>query len=211
MAKRLGTCSDCVHDPPTALTTVHQKTCSTACRGRRSRRIARQRKKQGSKGLPPAQQAMSDIIQGRTPDILRETIKEELVPLVREAITEDVMRAAASLVSMTPLMVSALHEDLQSSDKILRQRAYTLLAKFTLGNQSIAPQASAPSAQPMQVNFVLPRPGEDAEVTEVAATIVRECVECGANKPDDEFMGASDRCIECHEKVQAQVRERFGQ
>lgn len=211
---RTGVCSDCVFDPPTTLANPKAKTCSDACRGRRSRRLARQRKKSGqNRALPDHQKAMSQAVRKEVGDTMKDVVREELRPVVREAITEDVLRAAQDLVNLTPTMVGAITEDLNSSDKILRQRAYTLLAKYTLGNQSIAPAQATPSTQPMQVNFVLPRPSDTGAPQDapVAAVELRECIECHTDKPDDQFVGSSNRCVDCHREVEARVRARFGE
>lgn len=143
-------------------------------------------------------------------DAARQATRDELRPIVREAITQDVMDAISKLVNLTPTMVDAIAEDLESSDKTLRQRAYSLLARYTLGNPSVAPQPETPDQAPMQVTFHLPRPG-DASPTPVALETVdlRECVECKEHKMEADFVGASDRCQDCHDKMIAGVQARF--
>lgn len=170
-------------------------------------------------------------------DALRDVAREELRPVVRQAITEDVLRAAERLVNLTPLMVDAIEQDLRSTDKNLRQKAYTLLARHTLGNHSIAPPADEPGKAPLQVVFALPRPGgpadesipltaelpesvepPDVEVVEEPAEVaepddgstLQDCHECGVAKPMDQFVAGSDRCQKCHDDLRAQVIERFG-
>jgi hypothetical protein len=208
--RETGVCSECGE----ALANPQAKTCGAACRQKRARRI-----KRSQTGRPPLPEHLAVMSAEKGDKLVHEVAKEELRPIVREAITEDVLRAAGRLVALTPMMVDAIEEDLQSSDKILRQKAYSLLARFTLGNQSIAPQADAPAQQPMQVVFNMPRPGStDAPVPLPAeheddaapAEEVQECMECHDYKPLADFFGGSNRCIACHEELQAKVRERFG-
>jgi hypothetical protein len=132
--------------------------------------------------------------------------------VVREAITEDVLEAASKLVGLTPRMVELIARDMEPPDPAVSQKAYSLVARFTLGNQSIAPPPAEQAPQPMQVNFLLPRPGDGRAVEEVPAEAVelRHCVECEQDKPETAFVGASDRCQACHDDLQAKVAARFG-
>lgn len=187
------------------------KTCSQACRAKRSRRIRRAQKERGKQlnALPEHQAVMRDIVR-KTPDIAHEVMKAELAPIVREAITDDVMRSVKDLVGLTPKMVAAIEMDLESPDDRVRQKAYELVARYTFGNPSVAPQPQTPANAPMQVFFQMPRPGDADEPVEAQVEELRTCVECGDARPSGEFVGNSTRCQECHDKLQAKVRERFG-
>lgn len=209
-----GICSEC----PNPLPSPNHKTCSETCRSRRSRRIRRARKKSGERtALPPELKALSNAVEDKVDEGLKEAVQAELRPIIREALTEDVLRAAADLVGLTPIMVAAIQEDLvQDKDRTLRQRAYTLLAKFTLGNQSIAPAAAEKDPSPMQVVFHLPRPDGEPSVEPVADAEevdeeVRSCIECRAVKPEHAFVAGSERCQECHQAVRQRVLDRFGE
>jgi hypothetical protein len=203
-----GVCSECAGE----LTNPLAKTCGQACRQRRQRRLKRQKREAGKAHAYP--EHLATLADG---DLVKEVAKEELRPVVREAITEDVLRAAGRLVELTGTMVDAIAEDLASDDKWLRQKAYTLLARYTLGNTSIAPPADQ-SNQPMQVVFNMPRPGDalhnpsaDATVSQSEAIELRQCMECQADKPVTEFMGPSERCRACHDAKRAAVLEMVGQ
>ncbi|MGZ6878388.1 MAG: hypothetical protein ACXVGB_00620 [Mycobacteriaceae bacterium] len=196
---------------------MQRKTCSQACRHKRSRRIAKARKQGGqNRAHPPELQPLYQADQGKIEDAAMEVMRDELKPVVREALTDDVLRAIQDLVHLTPLVVEKITEDLkQDDDKVLRQRAYTLLAKYTLGNPSVAPPPPEQAAQGMQVTFVMPRPGDSTPAltepqSDGDAVEVRNCMECKQDKPDTEFVGNSDRCTQCHQTLQARVRERFG-
>lgn len=145
-----------------------------------------------------------------------EVMREELKPVVREALTDDVLRAIEDLVGLTTDVVAAIKDDiLQTDDKTLRQRAYSLVAKYTLGNASVAPAPLDPGAQGMTVNFLMPRPGDATPASIEAqsdgtAVELKPCVECKQEHPLTDFVANSDRCTKCHSELQAKVQERFG-
>ncbi len=160
--------------------------------------------------LPEHLKGLSTAVNRQAPDILHEMLKAEMQPIVREAITETVMRGIDALVSLTPRLAELIARDLESSDPNISQKAQSLLARYTLGNASVAPAPAAAVPQPMQVQFLMPRPGDTpAEITAPAVEL-RTCVECEAEKPAAEFVGASPRCQVCHDGLQAQVAARFG-
>lgn len=180
-------------------------TCGDACRSRRSHRIRAQKAAE-----------LGSISKEDLKLTTREVMKEELRPVVREAITADVLRGIASMVGLTPRAVELLQADLESQDANIRQRAYTLLLKYTMGNPAVAP---TPEHQPpaFSVEFVMPRPpAEDnpppeAEVITEAQTVISEtegatrlCQACGEDKLLSEFFGDAPRCTACHEKIIAQ-------
>jgi hypothetical protein len=201
-----GICSEC----PTKLERPNQKTCSTACRSRRAHRLKAQQKRQGkamgeANANPPHLNALA------TKDIVHELAKEELRPVVRESLTQEVLEGIGKLVGLTTLMVNAIEEDLNSGDKYLRQKAYSLLARYTLGNQSVAPAAAAVQPQAMQVIFQLPRPGDDGQAAvHVTAEEIKTCHECDTEKPVAAFVEDSERCQQCHDELQARVKELYG-
>lgn len=147
-------------------------------------------------------------------DVVRDVMRQEVTPIVREALTEDVMGSIRQLVSLTPKMIAAIEDDLANPDDNVRQRAYTLLAKYTLGNPSVAPAPTTPAtASPMQVFFEMPRPGaqhQDDPIHDGDAVELKQCSECQAEKPTTEFVANSERCQDCHDRLQAKVQERFG-
>jgi hypothetical protein len=182
-------------------------TCSARCRAKRSRRIKRN-KANGADALNAARAlgVEREELESQATDI----IVRELTPVVREAITEDVVNAIGAMVRLTPKAIALLERDLESSDAVLRQRAYTLLMKYTIGNPAVAPQ---PEFNPpdVKVNFTMPRPeyvtqGEqeqpvDAEVVEEQP--MQLCMACDTMKPLDEFVPDTPRCLDCHERLMA--------
>jgi hypothetical protein len=209
VAKRI--CSECSN----RLERSTQKTCSTACRSKRARRLKKQRLEASRKGgennaLPEHLAPLSAAVSKNAKQVAHEILKEEMKPVVREAITEDVLNAINDLVALTPTMVAAIKDDLASDDKYLRQKAYSLLARYTLGNSSVAPAPATAAPGPMQVVFQLPRPGDDgAPSITVEAEELRTCMECQATKPASEFVANSERCQACHDALQEKVRARF--
>lgn len=201
-----GKCSECGKP----LYNTARKTCGRNHRQARYRRLQRAQRDKNAKTSATMSKHTPLRDEKEVAEIVREVYKDELGPVVREALTEDVLRAAQRLVGLTPAMVDAIEEDLNSSDKELRQRAYVLLARYTLGNQSIMPkdEQTAPS---LQVSFNLPRPGEAPTPAEVTESIeLRQCMECQADKPVSEFEGPSERCTVCHDAKRAEVMAEFG-
>jgi hypothetical protein len=205
-------CSECPrplgpHAPP------NRKTCSDSCRSKRSRRLKRSRKKGGQNRAHPEElQALYQADAGKIEDAAMEVIRDEVRPVVREALTDDVLRSIQDLVNLTPTIVAKIRDDIeQDADKTLRQRAYTLVAKYTFGNPSVAPPPTDPGQQGLVVHFNMPRPGDTSTPTPEAQDVVelRHCVECDTDKPSDEFVGSSERCTDCHAVLQAKVAERF--
>jgi hypothetical protein len=192
---------------------INQVTCSDACRSRRAARMKRSRAKaaeniSAANQLPEHMQAVRNAADDQAQDVGRELLKEEMRPVVREAITDDVMEAVSSLVKLTPTAVQRLALDLESSDDNVRQRAYTLVLKYSMGNPSVAPAPKPPEQPQTQIIVSIPRPDAPLPAEDSTAVEERECAECSQMKTD--FVGDSDRCTECHEKYMAQVRERFG-
>lgn len=195
------------------------KMCSPKCRVRKSRRLA------AGKSVDPEQHAKAQARMAeaeRLADegalaIAQDVIRQELTPVIREHLTEGIMRSIGELVDLTPLMVAALKDDLTAQelvlddkfhpildddnmpmyrvDKARRQRAVAIVAKYTIGSPGLAPQADS-KPQPISVNFGgMPRPDWDAEEPE------RECDTCREFKAEDEFENDSPRCRECQAKI----------
>lgn len=183
-------------------------TCSDSCRNKRTRRLAKENRRE-----VPATQQLAQTLNGEYKDAAREVIQQELAPVVREAMTEDVIRSISQLVALTPTAVQAIGRDLEDEDPVIRQRAYTLLLKYTVGHPAVVqPKDADPNAQ-MVVNFNLPRPssGQVIEGDVIEEDLpTRTCDECGKTAPETDFVGASERCKECFERREAEVRERFG-
>lgn len=211
-------CSEC-SAPLGPHATPTKKTCSKSCRDKRGRRIKRQeeesnRKRSQARLLP---EHLQPLKAKELKDVAHDVMKEELRPVVREALTDDVLRSVERLIRLTPRMIDCIEEDLHSVDTTIRQRAYTLLARYTLGNPSVAPAPEDPGAQGMTVVFNLPRPG-DTEAPEVSVTEapydeinVKPCNECAVHKPLGDFEAGSDRCKECHERFREGVLARYGE
>lgn len=223
-------CTEC-GNPLGADAPATKLTCKPKCRKARSRRLKREAgelpwpdpdRQRKNATPPPHHQKLAEAIRKDMPDAIHETLNEELRPVVREAITEDVLRSIHSAVGMVPSALAAIQEDLGSSDALLRQRAATLLLKYTLGHPALIPPEEADGGKQIIVNFEgMARPAAPvsaeieatAQEVEVEASVVhedgeqRECDSCKASKPDAEFVENSYRCIECFEKQQEVQRE----
>lgn len=190
------------------------KTCSERCKTHRARRIKRSNALKGQH-LPEGLAEVSEVVTKGARDAAHEVLQDELRPIVREMLTEDVLHSISTLVGLTPRAIEKLTEHLESSDETISQRAYTLLMKYTLGNPSVAPPPSTPQAGGLNVVFNVPRPG-DSTAPEVVvpepdeAAPLRECADCSQSKTEAEFVAGSDRCQECFDGMRGMLVERFG-
>lgn len=162
--------------------------------------------------MPEHQKVIEEVVRGERDDVAERVVKEELRPVVREAITEDTLRAIQDLVALTPKVVDAIREDLASDDAVIRQRAYSLVAKYTIGHPAVVKSGEENDSKQIIVNFALPRPGDepvDAEATavELEAEDFRQCDLCGADKPVTDFVAGSSRCASCHEQQQIHAQK----
>jgi hypothetical protein len=191
------------------------RTCSRSCRQKRSRRLRRQKQQAQAAGTHgPEAKAVYDVVSHdakEQEEVAHQIMQEELRPVVREAITEDVLRAINDMVALTPKVVEKMAEDLESDDSVIRQRAYTLIAKYTIGHPAIVRPPEDEAGKQLVVNVGLPRPGEEAPQIDVPeAEEVQECVICQQEKPLSQFVSNSDRCQVCHDELQDRVRAQFG-
>jgi hypothetical protein len=148
-------------------------TCSVKCRSARARRLKREAAKRGGDKRSAHVQEVSDAL--KDGDALHEAAVDEFRPLVREAMTDDVLRGIDLLIKATPLALAALQADLTNSDDAIRQRAYTLLLKYTMGNPSVAPPSQQAAPAGLTVQFNLPRPGDDPAATSSTPATSRSC------------------------------------
>jgi ribosomal protein L37AE/L43A len=183
------------------------RTCSDNCRGKRSRRLRRQSQEstaaaRAANSYPDHAKQFSDVIKYDQEDVAREVMAEELRPVVREAITEDVLRGIQRLLAITPKAIECMADDLDSEDATIRQRAYSLIAKYTLGQSGMVNKDDGAQAG-MVVHFNLPRPGDevttDGAAVELEDDELRQCDTCGQDKPITEFIAGSYRCATCYD------------
>lgn len=138
-------------------------------------------------------------------------MQKELQPVVREAITDDVLKALQQMVSLAPVAVAALAADLQSEDPTRRAKATDLWFRYTVGQKNIVSPEQEAAGSRMVVNFEMPRPsdpqsGHEPEEGVIAeAEELRVCDVCRHEKPASAFVAASTRCQECHDQMVARV------
>lgn len=188
------------------------KTCCTAHKSKRARRIKAAKRAASEKSpYAPELQDMAAAAQGKAVDVAQQVMAEELRPIVREAITHDVLQAIETLVGLNEDAIAVLKTQLESEDETIQQRAATLILKYTLGNPSVAPPPTEKAPAPMSVTFNIPRPGDmsQPEVEPGDAVELRQCGDCATEKPGDEFVGASTRCKDCFAALHATLDERF--
>lgn len=168
----------------------------------------------GNAAHPPHLKRLADAISGEVPDLIHEVTSEELRPVVREAITEDVLRSIHTAVGLVPDALSAIQQDLASDNESIRHRAAALLLKYTLGHPAMVPPEEADNSKQIIVNFGgMSRPEiVEAELAEevppeVESGDTKECDKCHATKPLGEFVESSDRCRACFDEQQRQQQE----
>jgi hypothetical protein len=144
-----------------------------------------------------------------TPDIAHKVIERELAPIVRAAITEEVLRSIRDMVGLTPRVVELIAADLESTDAVVRQKAYGLITKYTIGHPAIMQPEDKGGQQQLVINFAMPRPGDEAQAHPnvsnddedvVDADAVSECDTCHESRPESDFVAGSNRCHECFTK-----------
>lgn len=187
------------------------KTCSVGCRQHRGRRLK-------DAGVDPtaleATKGVRALVRAGGQDAVQQVLKQELAPLVREAIDESVLQAIDTMVKLTPKAVAVLANDMESEDAVMRQRAAALVVKYTVGHPALVrPPDEKPSS--FTVNFGLPRPEvidaeADLELAEGETITEKVCDNCHAPKPLSEFADGSDRCEECFQSVRQELITKFG-
>lgn len=145
-------------------------------------------------------------------------LDKQVGPVVREALTENILGSIRSMVFLMPQAIEALHNNLINGDVDQKQKAATTLLRYTMGNPSVAPPSLEASPAPLQVLFNVPLSGslpaapddliEGAEPDEAAE--LKECMECHQHKPLSAFVGRSDRCKDCHARLMERVEDEYG-
>lgn len=195
---------------------VQARTCSEKCRSTRSRRIKRTNRdvEEFAAANNAGAQEIAAIVRREAPDVITKVMKDELRPIVREALTEDVLRAVEQMLGLTPRAVELLAADLESEDSTVRQRAYTLVTKYTIGHPALLKADDDAGAGQITVNFALPRPESEPQEPEQGAIgaeseELRTCDSCQEDKPESQFVAGSDRCRTCFEEQKAEVLAAF--
>lgn len=178
------------------------KTCSPRCRNTRSRRIRRQRREVNK--LPEHLKVVQQVVTEDRGDVVKKVVEEEIRPVVREAITEDVMQSIRDLVALSPAAIAAIEDDLTGSDPVLRNKAYTLLVKYTIGHNALVESPDEEENKNLTVNFQMPRPDDEVPAD---AEEIKQCDSCGIDKPASSFVGSSNRCTECFERAKEMAQQ----
>lgn len=180
-------------------------TCCDAHRKQRQRRRAEEKAERANRAATG-----SELVKRRVKDVAHDVLKEELRPIVREAITEDAIRALDKMIGLTGKAVEVLERDMEGDDFVLASRAANTVIKYTVGHPAvIRPQEEA--SHGMQVIFQLPRPDQptpmpiEGEAEDDEDTGQRRCDICHELKPVSDFEGDSDRCTACFTQWREQV------
>jgi hypothetical protein len=187
------TCSECPNE-----VTGRAITCGATCRSARRRRVDRQAASGRTVGA-----LVTDDAERAAQEILR----DELRPVVREALTEDVLRHIRTVIGKVPAAIDVLVGLLGSRDEDTRRQAAVALLRYSVGNKAIVPDINDGGTAPLTVHFNLDRP--DAVGVGTAYDIVdfRTCDSCGEKKDADQFVSTSDRCQTCFDTMRASVAQ----
>lgn len=188
-------------------------TCSVSCRQHRARRL--RAAKIDSTALE-ATRGVRELVRAGGKDAVQEVLKQELQPLVREAITEDTLEAISKLVGLTSTAVDVLMRDMEGEDAALAQRAAQTVLKYTVGHPAIVRPAEEQPPEKIEVHFNLPRPdGEaiqvpnvDEEGDEITDFV---CDLCHQPRKASERVAGSDRCETCFREARDRILARFQQ
>lgn len=207
-------CSECGKPLPEDASAA-RKTCSGRCRQLRSRRIKRARQRGGKVPLGGEEhehREIQDMVRGETQDVSRKAMIEELRPIIREQITDEVVAALHDMVGLTPAIVRQLEKDVESSDPVIRQKAYGLVMRYLLGTEGRAAAGQEKHGSLIVQFGSMPQPAQPAiaEPEDEPALDLRECETCHQFKALDEFDGPALRCNTCQSERKADVLERYG-
>jgi hypothetical protein len=142
-------------------------------------------------------------------------VRAQVTPVIKEALTESVLQEIGVLTKLLPEALVTLQKALHGEDPAEARQAAALILRYTVGNQAVAPEKAAEQAPAFNINFgSMPSQGDpttdvdgsvlDGELPEVEE--LRICLECGAAKDPEAFVGESNRCLECHGKILENIR-----
>ena len=127
-----------------------------------------------------------------------------------DAITEDTLRAIQKMLGLTERAVDLLQIDLEDEDPTIRQKAYALVMRYTVGHPALVQPADSAAGGQMVVNFNLPRPDDPSPGTgDAEALELRTCDMCDEEKPTTDFVAGSSRCQECYERWRTTIIREF--
>lgn len=181
------------------------KTCSASCRQKRARRTKKARAAGAQNSA--TRRGMSKERKEALEDVAHEVMKEELTPIIREAITKEAVESLKALVGLLPGVVEELEADIHDTDDLVRQKAHGFVLKYAFGPGSLPDE----SGSALTIINAMPRPdssapeSSDGDITD--ATEMRVCDICEDEKPAPQFVGASSRCEDCMAKLQSKVAD----
>jgi hypothetical protein len=183
--------------------------CSATCRSRRKRR----RDSEAASG-----RSTSKLVTDDAERAAREALRKHIEPVVKEAITDELVQRIHDMIGGVPDAIDAVLEDISPqpddegnlTDAQLdrRQRAYTQLLKLTAGNSNLVPDINADKQRDLTVIFggAMARTGGDSDTDAPGVIESKECDACHTAKPLSEFVGSSDRCKVCFKEMQDAAR-----
>src|SRR5579875_1548367 len=121
---------------------IQAKTCDDACRRAYSRKQRTAKKiTQIVREAPHGPNTNPPDAATLTKQVVEDEVRAAVKPVVREALTEDVLTALQDLVRLTPDAVTKLGEQINGQDPVLAQKAATTVLRYTVGHTAIVTPA----------------------------------------------------------------------
>jgi hypothetical protein len=183
------------------------RTCGESCRKKRARRLAKKKTRKVPEHLAP----MHDAVTKATDDAVQEAVKAELAPIVREAITDDVLQVGRQLMrNIVPARAGGdrrRHQRRGQGPAPARVHAADEVHARQPVGRAEARRPERP-ADPDQLRGAAARHRRAGDRGRGRGA--RTCSECGEERPVSDFLEASMRCVHCDAALRARVAERFG-
>lgn len=128
------------------LTGKQRRACSPTCRNK-LRSLAQTDRKQ----------LQAELTKHVVTEAVATEVTAQVGPVVREALTDDIMSHIQRFVHLVPQALDAIEKNLKAEDPDVRQKAATTLLRYTMGNPSVAPPPIEESKAPLKVEFMIPR------------------------------------------------------
>lgn len=145
--------------------------------------------------------------------LLQTILREELQPFVREQISEETIQAIGKLYKLVPKALAVLQADLSHPDPVVRQKAVTLIMRYSMSDSLLPKQEDTSPQMHVHVPASLQVPAPEAidstvaEDSDVHVLGQRQCEQCGEHKPADQFEGNARRCQRCVDSFRRETLE----
>lgn len=198
-------CTECGKPLPEG-SNASRKTCSDTCRSARSRRIKRQRQR-GSNAPPGGDRPENEVYDAEQHELAAEVAREELRPIVREQISEEVVAAVGRMLGLSAHAVEVIERDLDHTDPQIRMKAAALVARYSMSDR-LMPELPKPPMEIELTGMPTPAPPESNghhDTTAEELPGLRVCHSCNEAKTENDFEANAPRCRECQARLRGEL------